>query len=60
MSKYRDMYRIALHISRYLSYQMTAVSSQPTSHKVPHIEALTPENLLFNLHDSGTIRPQTL
>ena len=26
---YRDMYGIALRVSRYLSYRMTAVSSQP-------------------------------
>ena len=26
---YRDTYRIALHVSRYLSYRITAVSSQP-------------------------------
>ena len=26
---YRDMYRVTLHVSRYVSYRMTAVSSQP-------------------------------
>ena len=26
---YRDMYRVALHVSRYVSYRMTAESSQP-------------------------------
>ena len=29
VSIYRDTYRIALHVSRYVSYGMTAISSQP-------------------------------
>ena len=29
LSIYRDTYRIALHVSRYVSYRMIAVSSQP-------------------------------
>ena len=29
VSIYRDTYHIALHVSRYVLYRMTAVSSQP-------------------------------
>ena len=51
VSIYRDTYHIALHVSRYVSYRMTAVSPQPYSGNISISEiAIYFENQTYRIY----------